>query len=251
MDYLFLRYFIFSLSIHYVRRTGLDETLVSVQITVEDFRIFFRRDLFNTHESIRSQLYIQIKCVRLRPSVSQEYRDWRWLKRIWRSRALIDYSEDQRRFTLRNFQYNHDVNRSEGTRSCEINMNGRMHDIESVRWRVSVVICIVFEEHRYADVLLIVTLRIYSSVLVLIRRASSVCLTEMMSIRKESLMSTWTLRDRWTPSCPWSRSSGICDPLSACHSRGLMGRFTNSRSRVKFEWSDLRESTDQQRKFSK
>ena len=120
MDYFFLRYFIFSLSIHYVRRTGLDETLVSVQITVEDFRIFFRRDLFNTHESIRSQLYIQIKCVRLRPSVSQEYRDWRWLKRIWRSRALIDYSEDQRRFTLRNFQYNRDVNRSEGTRSCEI-----------------------------------------------------------------------------------------------------------------------------------
>ena len=173
------------------------------------------------------------------------------LKRISISRALLDLIEDQLRFTLRNFQYNHDVNRSEDTRSSEINMNGRINDIDSVRWRVSVVICIVFEEYRYADVLLIVTLRIYSSVLVLIRRASSVCLAEMMSIRKESHMSTWTLRDRRTPSCPWSRSSGICDPLSAFHSRGLMGRFTNSRSRVKFEWSDLRESTDQKRKFSK
>ena len=136
-------------------------------------------------------------------------------------------------------------------RNCEINMNGRINNIDSVRWRVSVVICIVFDEHRYADVLLIVTLRICSSVLVLIRRTSSVCLAEMMSIRKESRMSTWTLRDRRTPSCPWSRSSGICDPLSAFHSRGLMGRFTNSRSRVKFEWSDLRESTDQKSKFSK
>ena len=215
------------------------------------FSYLFPTRSVHTHEGIRSQLYIQIKCVRLRPSVSQEYRDRRWLKRISRSRALIDSIEDQLRFTPRNFQYNHDVNRSEGTRSCEINMNGRTNDIDSVRWRVSVVICIVFEEHRYADVLLIVTLRIYSSVLALIRRTSSVCLTEMMSIRKESLMSTWTLRDRWTPSCPWSRSSGICDPLSAFHSRGLVGRFTNSRSRVKFEWSDLRESTDRQRKFSR
>ena len=98
-------------------------------------------------------------------------------------------------------------------------MNRRMNDIESVRWRVSVVICIVFDEDRYADVLLIVTLRICSSVLILIRRTSSVCLPEMMSIRKEILISTSTLRDRRTPSWQWSRSSGICDPLSAFHSR--------------------------------
>ena len=166
-------------------------------------------------------------------------------KTISRSRALTDLIEDQLRFTLRNFQYSHDVNRSEDTRSCEINMNGRINDIDSVRWRVSVVICIVFDEHRFADVLLIITLRIYSSVLILIRRTSSVCLAKMMSIRKEIIISTWTLRDRRTPSWQWSRSSGICDPLFAFHSRGLMGRFTNSRSCVKFEWSDLSESTDQ------
>ena len=129
-------------------------------------------------------------------------------------------------------------------------MNRRINDIDSVRWRVSVVICIVFDEYRYADVLLLVTLRIYSSVLILIRRTSSVCLAEMMSIRKEIIISTWTLRDRRTPSWQWSRSSGICDPLFVFHSRGLIRRITNSRSRVKFEWSDLWESTDQKRKFS-
>ena len=248
----FLRNFISSLSIHHVRREDLDETLddpiSSVEITVEDFRIFLRRDLTNAHESIRSQLHIQIKYAR--PSVSQEYRDWRWWQRISRSRVLTDLIEDRLRFTLRNFQYSHDVNRSEDTRSCEINMNGRINDIDSVRWRVSVVICIMFDEHRFADLLLIVTLRIYSSVLILIRRTLSVCLPEMMSIRKESPMSTWTLRDRRTPSWQWFRSSGIDDLLFAFHIRGLTGRFTNSRSRVKFEWSDPRESTDQKRKFS-
>ena len=33
----------------------------------------------------------------------------------------------------RNFQYSHDVNRVEDTGSYEINMNGRINDIDSVR----------------------------------------------------------------------------------------------------------------------
>ena len=61
-------------------------------------------------------------------------------------------------------------------------------------------------------------------------------------------MSTWTFRDRRTPSCPCSRMSGECDPLSSLHDRGLMRRFTNSRPSVKFQWSNLRQSIDSKSK---
>ena len=60
--FIFLRHFIFSLSIHHVRRNDLDGTLddptSSVQIAVEDIRIFSRRVLTNAYESIRSQWHI-------------------------------------------------------------------------------------------------------------------------------------------------------------------------------------------------